>query len=117
MTKASQEVPLAAWSLLLSQRQNFLNNNLARVKTALDQERTIELRDDLLSSVGAQDKDRNGNHMSDLDDAELYWENDQMDVYAVFRPGIETPFPHSTLDDFDMGSMAENPNLIQEEQD
>ena len=30
-TISSQEIPLAAWQLLLSQRQDFLNNHLARV--------------------------------------------------------------------------------------
>ena len=29
MTISSQEIPLAAWSLLLSQRQQLLNNHLA----------------------------------------------------------------------------------------
>ena len=31
LTTCSQEIPLAAWSLLLSQRQQFSNNHLARV--------------------------------------------------------------------------------------
>ena len=31
MTISCREIPLAAWSLLLSQRQDFLNNQLARV--------------------------------------------------------------------------------------
>ena len=31
MTKSSQELPLAVWSLLMSQRQDFLSNHLARV--------------------------------------------------------------------------------------
>ena len=31
MTIRCQEIPLAAWSLLLCQRQDFLNNQLARV--------------------------------------------------------------------------------------
>ena len=30
-TISSQEIPLAAWQLLLSQRQDFLNNHLAQV--------------------------------------------------------------------------------------
>ena len=32
VTISSQEIPLAAWSLLLSQRQQFLNNHVARVR-------------------------------------------------------------------------------------
>ena len=30
--------------------------------------------------------------MSHLHDFELYWENDKMDVDAVFRPGVDTEF-------------------------
>ena len=36
MTIRSQESPLAAWSLLLFQRQEFLNNHLARVPVTLN---------------------------------------------------------------------------------
>ena len=32
ITISSQEIPLAAWELLLSQRQDFLNNHLPRVQ-------------------------------------------------------------------------------------
>ena len=38
MTKSSQEIPLAAWSLLLSQRQQFLNDHLARVPVTPNQQ-------------------------------------------------------------------------------
>ena len=31
ITISSQEIPLAAWQLLLAQKQDFLNNHLARV--------------------------------------------------------------------------------------
>ena len=43
--------------------------------------------------------------------------NDQLDIDAVFRPGIDTPLSLSTFNEFKMGSMAENPILIDEEQD
>ena len=55
ITISSQEIPLAAWQLLLSQRQDFLNNHLARVPITPNQEGTMEMRDEVLSSVGAQD--------------------------------------------------------------
>ena len=47
-TLSSQESPLAAWSLLLSQRQEFLNNHLARVPVTPNQQGTDEMRDELL---------------------------------------------------------------------
>ena len=53
----SQEIPLAAWQLLLFQRQDFLNNHLARVPITSNQEGTIEMREEVLSSVGAKDLD------------------------------------------------------------
>ena len=56
-TISSQEIPLAAWQLLLSQRQGFLNNHLARVPITPNQEGTMEMREEVLSSVGAQDLD------------------------------------------------------------
>ena len=51
-TISSQEIPLAAWQLLLSQRQDFLNNHLSRLPIAPNQEGTMEMRDQVLSSVG-----------------------------------------------------------------
>ena len=41
ITISSQEIPLAAWQLLLSQRQDFLNNHLARVPITPNQEGTM----------------------------------------------------------------------------
>ena len=93
MTKSSQEIPLAAWSFLVSQRKQFLNNHLARVPVTTNQQGTHEMKDEVLSSVGAQDLDTSGCQVSaDLDDVEFYWKDDQLDVDALFRPGIDTLF-------------------------
>ena len=54
-TISSQEKLLAAWQLLLSQRQDFLDNHLPGVPITRDQQGTTEMRDEVLSSVGAQD--------------------------------------------------------------
>ena len=91
-TIISQEIFSAAWSCLLSQKQDFLNNNLARVPNTPNQEETMVMRDEVLSSVGAQDVDTSEYRVSDLDEFHFYWENDQIDVDAVFRPGIDTFF-------------------------
>ena len=92
ITISSQEIPLAPWQLLLSQRQDFLNNYLARVPITPNKEGTIEMREEVLSSVGAQDLDTSGYQVSDLEDIEFNWEDSQLDMHAVFRPGIDTPF-------------------------
>ena len=70
-TISSQEIPLAAWQLLLSQRQDFLNNHLARVPITPNQEGTIEMNEEVLSSVGAKDLDTSSYQVSDLQDIEF----------------------------------------------
>ena len=48
MTIGSREVLLAAWSLLLSERQQFLNNHLARIPVTPKQQGTHEMRDEVV---------------------------------------------------------------------
>ena len=60
MTKSSLEIPLAAWSLFLSQRQQFLHNHLAPVLVTTNQQGSHEMRDGVFSSVAAQDMDTSG---------------------------------------------------------
>ena len=116
ITISSQEIPLAAWQWLLSQRQDFLNNHLARVPITPNQEGTMEMRDEVLSSVGAQDLDTSSYQVSDLEDIEFNWENSQLD--SVFRPDLVTPFSPTTFDDLLMGDgSVENPILLDEEED
>ena len=115
---SSPEIPLAAWQLFLSQRQDFLNNHLARVPITSNQEGTNEMREEVLSKVGAQDLDTSSYQVSDLEDIEFNWEDSQLDMDAVFRPGIDTPFSPTTFDDLLMGDgSVENPNLLVEEED
>ena len=114
---SSQEKPPAAWQLLLSQRQDFLDNHLARVPITQNQEGTMEMRDEVLSTVGAQDLDTSSYQVTDLEDIEFSWENSQLDMDAVFRPGIDTPFSPTTFDDLSMEGSAENPIVLDEEED
>ena len=100
ITISSQEKPVAAWQLLLSQRQDFLDNHLARVQPTTNQQGTMEMRGEVLSSVGAQDLDTSSYQVSNLEDIEFNWENSQLD--AVFRPGIDTTFSPNRFDDLSM---------------
>ena len=68
MAPSSQDSPLAAWSLLLSERKDFLSNCPARFPSTPNQEGTIEMRDEVPSSKGAKDMDTSGYQVSDLDD-------------------------------------------------
>ena len=71
ITISSQEIPPAAWQLLLSQRQDFLDNHLPRVPITQNQDGTMEMRNEVLSSVGAQDLDTSSYQVSDLEDIEF----------------------------------------------
>ena len=88
--------------MLLSQRQDLLNNHLARVPITANQERTTEMREGKLCRVGAQNLDTSSYQASDLEDIELYWEDSQLDMDAVFRPGKDTHFSPNTFDDLPM---------------
>ena len=115
---SSQEIPLAAWQLLLSQRQDFLNHHLARVPITPNQEGTMEMRDEVLSGVGAQDLDSSSYQVSDLEDIVFNWENSQLGLDAVFRPAIVTRFSQTTFDDLLMSDgSAENPIVLDEKED
>ena len=118
ITISSLEIPLAAWSLLLSQRLEFLDNHLPRVPKAPNQQGTFEMGEEVLSSVRAQDTDTSGYELSDLEDIEFSWEDPAVDVDSVYRPGIDTPFSPSIFDGFQMkGSTAANPILVDDEED
>ena len=55
------------------------------------------MREEVLSSVWAQDLDTSSYQVSDLEDMEFNWENSQLDIDVVFRPGIDTPFLQQQL--------------------
>ena len=103
--------------MLLSQRQDFLINHLPRVAITQNQEGTMEMRDEVLSSVWAQDLDTSSYQVSDLEDIESNWENSQLDMDAVFRPAIDTPFSPTTFADLSMEGSVKNPIVLDEEKD
>ena len=118
MTISSKDIFLIAWSLLLSQRQQFLNSHLARHPVTPNQQGTHEMRDEILSTESAQDMDTSGYQVSaDLGDFEIYRDIDQPDVDAVLRTGIDTTCSPTAFDDLEMGASAENKFLLDEEED
>ena len=75
------------------------------------------MRDKVLSSVGAQDLDTRRYQLTDLGDIEFNWENSQLGMDAVFRPGIDTPFSPTTFDDLWLEGSVESPIVLDEEED
>ena len=76
---------------------------------------TMEPCDEVLSSVCAQDMEASGYQVSDLEEIKFKSENPDLNMDAVFQPGIDTPFL-SIFNDFEMGSLSENPILLDKEQ-
>ena len=77
----------------------------------------MEMRDEGLSGVGAQDLDTSSYQVSDLEDIEFNWENSEFDMDALFRPGIHTPFHPTTIDDLSKEGSVENPIVLDENED
>ena len=53
---------------------------------------------------------------ADLDNAEFYWEKNQVDKDAVFQRGIDTPFSSTAFDDLEMRGSPENPIQLDEKE-
>ena len=115
LTISSMEIPLAAWSLLLSQRQEFSDNHLPRLPKTHNKQGTFETREEVLSSVGARDSDTKGCEVSDIEDIEFSSENPAVYMDSVYWPGIDTPFSSFILAFFMMGSTTANPILFDDE--
>ena len=118
LTISSLEIPLAAWSLLPSQKRELLDNHLPRVPLTPNQQGTFETREEVLSSVGAQDTDTQGYELSDLEDIEFNWEDPAVDMDSVYGPGKDTSFSPSIFDYIKRErSTAANPIVIDDEED
>ena len=117
LTISTPVFPLAAWSLLLSHRQEFLGNHLPRVPITPNQQGTFEMREEVLSIVGAQDTDTRGYKLSDVEDIEFSWEDPAVHVDSVYRTEIDTPFSPSIFGDFQVErSTAANPIIVDDEE-
>ena len=75
----------------------------------------MEIRNEVLSSVGAKNLNTSSFQVSDLEDIVCNCENSELDMNAVFRLG--TLFSPTTFDDLSMGEgSVENPIVLDEEE-
>ena len=65
----------------------------------------------------AQVMDTSRYQVSDLDGFELYSDNDQLYVDAVFIPSIDTPFSPTAFDQLEMGGSTESSILLDGEEE
>ena len=74
------------------------------------------MQDEVRAIVG--DEDVSGDFVpSDLDNVQFHWENPNIDMDAVYRPGIDTPFPPSLFENFNVAGSADYPIEIDDEQE
>ena len=66
------------------------------VQIAFKEQGTVEMRDEVLSSVGSQDMDTSSYEVTDLEDIEFHLEHLDLNMDAIFKPRIDTSF-HSQL--------------------
>ena len=55
-----------------------------------------------------------GYQVSDPEDVDFHWEDTDLNVDAIFRPVKFILFFHSKSNDSEMGSLTENPILVDE---
>ena len=53
---------------------------------------------------------------SDLDNGQFHWENQNVEMDAVYRPRIDTPFPPSLFENFPFAGSGDYPKETDYEQ-
>ena len=61
--------------------------------------------------------DSSGYEASNVDDIEFFWDYPQLEVDAVFRPEIDTPFSPTAFNSLETGGWEENRMLLNDEAD
>ena len=78
----------------------------------------MEMRYKVPSIVGAQDLETSSYQVWDLEDIEFNCEKDELDLDAVFRPGIDSPLFFNYIWRFiDGGIISWKPHYVDEEED
>ena len=100
MIGCSEENPLPSCNLLLSKKPDFLDNRLFRIPINPNEQ---GMKEEVLSSAGAQDLDNSACEVSNLDDFEFFWEKPQLEVVAVSGPVTGDLFLPAALENLERG--------------
>ena len=118
ITNSSQVIPLAAWQCCCLTGKNswiIVCHECQSLRTEREQWRSETKYPPVW---GAKDLDTSSYQVSHLEDIEFNWENSQLDMDSVFRPGIDTPFSPTVFDDLLMGDgSVQKPIVVDKEQD
>ena len=77
------------------------------------------MKEVVFASAGAQDMDTSGYELSDLVNIAFVWKNPQIELDAVSRPGMSTPFSPTAFNDLEKGERGslKNPIVVDEVED
>ena len=94
-----------------------MENHLTQIPITPNHQVLLEMKEEVLASAGAQDT--SGNELSDFEDIEFFWENSQLELGAVFGPGINTLFSPTSFNDLAIGEGGswENPIVFDKQED
>ena len=95
--------------MFLFQRHDFSNNYLEPVPVSPNQQGTVAMWVEVNSIRSAQDEDTSLCKLTDLKDFLFYWEDLDLNMDAVFRKGIDSPFCPSNFIDFERICRAGDP--------
>ena len=74
------------------------------------------MRHKVHSRVGAKNMDTSGYHLTDLEDIGFHWEDPDLNMDAVFRPGNGTHFSPTAFDSLEKGGSVENAFVLDDEE-
>ena len=100
-------------------RTRCLHNHLVETPITPNQQRAFEIREMVFPGAGAPDLYTSGYELPNLKDIEFSWKKPQVELHAVFRPGIDTPFSSTAFNRLEMGEggSSENSIVLDEEKD
>ena len=117
VTISLKKSPPVAWNLLLQQTHDILSHHLVRIPITPTQQVTHAIRDEVFSTVRAQEMNTSGYQVSYMEEIEGHWEDLDLNMYAVFRLAMNYPFSHSNFNVFEIGSVAESLIPLNTEED
>ena len=101
--------------LVVVTKARFLSKDLAGFLTTPKQQVTLEMRNEVLSSVAAEKNITNGYKASDPEDIEFHLENPQSEIHAVCGPVIDTSSFHDSVAETRNKKISKKPILLDDE--
>ena len=92
---------------------------MTQIPNTANQQGTFETREEVLAIAGAQQMATSRYELSELEEIEFFYGNRQVELDAVFRPGIDSPLSPTAFNDSERGEKGscENPFVLDEKEE